>query len=356
MLPWMDAQAAGNPHASHRGGRAAAVAIEQAADEVAALLGVRPSEIVFTSGATEANHLALRGLRHAVRGFVASSIEHASVLACLDALAAEGVRCRTIEVDGTGRVVAHSLRAVLADGPSLVSIIAASNEIGTRQDLAAIGREVHAAGGLLHSDATQILARAPFPAGALGVDAATLSGHKLYGPMGIGALFVRTGLTLAPLLRGGGQQGGRRSGTVPVVLAVGLGAACAIIREERQAEAARLDRLARRLWQGLARTWPAARLNGVPFDLPGCLNVTLPGIDAADLLFDVPELMLSTGSACAGHDQTPSHVLTAIGLDAAAAQSSLRIGLGRFTTEGDVDEAVRRLASALRARARPDES
>ncbi len=347
MLPWLDGARAGNPHAAHQAGRAAAAAIEQAADEVAALLGVRASEIVFTSGATEANHLALRGLRHAMADVAASAIEHPSVLACLGRLAAEGVRCRVLPVDAMGRV-----DPARRGGPrTLVSVIAASNEIGTRQDLAAIVRTVHAAGGLVHSDATQIVARAPFDAGALGLDAATISGHKLYGPMGVGALFVRAGLPLTPMLEGGGQQGGRRAGTMPVALAVGLGAACRIVQAERAAEAERLDTLARRFWAGLRAAWPSARLNGVPFDLPGCLSVTLPGIDAADLLLDVPDLALSTGAACASNAQRPSHVLTAIGLDAAAAQASLRVGLGRFTSADEVDEAVTQLGAALRARA-----
>jgi cysteine desulfurase len=346
MLPWLDGVRAGNPHAAHRAGRAAAAAIEAAADAVAALLGVRAAEIVFTSGATEGNHLALRGLRHAVEDFAASAIEHPSVLACLERLAAEGARCRIIGVDAMGRVDP----AGIATGRTLVSVIAASNEIGTRQDLAAIVRSAHATGGLVHSDATQIVARAPLDAGALGLDAATISGHKLYGPMGVGALFVRSGLRLAPLLEGGGQQGGRRSGTVPVALAVGLGAACRLVQAERTAETARLDTLARRFWAGLRAAWPESQLNGVPFDLPGCLSVTLPGVDAADLLLDVPDLALSTGAACASGAQRPSHVLTAIGLDAAAAQASLRVGLGRFTTEAEVDAAVRQLGEALRAR------
>jgi cysteine desulfurase len=347
MLPWLDGARAGNPHAAHRAGRAAAAAIEQAADAVAALLGVRAAEIVFTSGATEANHLALHGLSHATEDVAASAIEHPSVLACVERLAAEGARCRVLPVDAMGRVNPASMAA----GRTLVSVIAASNEIGTRQDLAAIARAVHAAGGLVHSDATQIVARVPFDAGALGLDAATISGHKLYGPMGVGALFVRSGLRLVPMLEGGGQQGGRRSGTVPVALVVGLGAACRLVQVERAAEAVRLEALARRFWAGLCAAWPTARLNGVPFDLPGCLSVTLPGIDAADLLLDVPDLALSTGAACASGAQRPSHVLTAIGLDAAAAHASLRVGIGRFTTEAAVDDAVRQLGAALRARA-----
>jgi len=347
MLPWLDGARAGNPHAAHRAGREAAVAVEQATDAVATLLGVRASEIVFTSGATEANHLALHGLHHGMEAVAASAIEHPSVLACLDRLAEEGVPCRVLAVDAAGRVHPAELGAVR----TLVSVIAASNEIGTRQDLGAIVRAVHAGGGIVHSDATQIVGRAPFDAGALGLDAATISGHKLYGPMGVGALFVRAGLPLTPMLKGGGQQGGRRAGTVPVALAVGLGAACRIVQAERTADAERLDTLARRFWGGLHALWPAARLNGAPFDLPGCLSVTLPGIDAADLLLDVPDLAVSTGAACASNTQRPSHVLTAIGLDAAAAQASLRIGLGRFTTAADVDEAVTLLGAALRARA-----
>jgi cysteine desulfurase len=344
MLPWLGGPFAGNPHAAHRAGRAAALAIERAADAVAALLGVRASEIVFTSGATEANHLALLGLAPEGYAVAVSAIEHPSVLTCRDRLAAQGRRCHVLPVDAAGRLDPAAFSAVLAAPPALVSVIAASNEIGTRQDIAAIVRAVHGAGGLVHSDATQILARAPFNAGALDLDAATMSGHKLYGPMGVGVLFVRSGLTLAPLLAGGGQQGGRRAGTVPVALAVGLGEACRILRAERDTEAQRLDVLARRFWAGLRTAFPAARLNGVPFDLPG--------VDAADLLPDVPDLMLATGAACASDTGKPSHVLTAIGLDATAARATLRVGLGRFTTAVEVDEAVRQLAAAVQARAR----
>jgi cysteine desulfurase len=350
MLPWLAPERAGNPHAAHRAGRSAAAAVEAAADDVACLLGVRPSEIVFTSGATEANHLALLGLRGGVRTVAVSAIEHASVLGSLERLTAAGLRCHILPVDARGYVQPGALTAPLAEGPALVSVIAASNEIGTRQDLATIADMVHAAGGLLHTDAAQAVGRVPVDAGRLGIDAATISAHKLYGPMGVGALYARAGLSLAAEFRGGGQQGGRRSGTVPVALAVGLGRACRIICAERETEALRLDGLARRFWDAVRAAWPEAQLNGVPFALPGCLSVTLPGVDAADLLLDVPDLMLSTGSACESEQQRPSHVLSAIGLDPCAAQATLRISLGRFTTAVEVERATAQLATALRAR------
>ncbi len=345
MLPWFDPAAAGNPHAAtHRAGWRAAEAVERARGQVAALIGVRPGEIVFTSGATEANNLALLGAVPAGWPVAVSAIEHASVTACLPVLTARGHPVHVLPVDGAGRVDLAALETVLEQSRAFVSVMSASNEIGTIQPLAEIAALGRCHGAILHSDAAQS------PMTALpGIDLLSLSAHKLYGPMGIGALFIRDGLALQPFLQGGGQQEGRRPGTVPVALAVGFGAACALAAERRAADAVRIASLRERLWAGLAAALPGIRRNSpVENCLPGCLNIALPGIDAADLLLGLPELAIATGSACASGSALPSPVLTAIGLAPELAHGSLRFGLGRTTTEAEIDRAVALLTAAVR--------
>ncbi|OWJ68445.1 cysteine desulfurase family protein [Inquilinus limosus] len=354
MRPWLDPAAVGNPHAArHRPGWRAAEAIDAARAEVAALVGARPGEILFTGGATEANNLALLGGTPEGWPAVASAIEHPSVLACLPELAARGHRTATLPVGADGTADLDALRKLLAGRPALVSLMAANNEIGTIQPLEDAARICAEAGALLHTDAVQILSTGTIDVRALDLAFLSLSGHKLYGPMGIGALFVREGIPLRPLLHGGGQQQGRRAGTLPTALCIGLGAACRIARQRRSADAKHLTILRERLFAALRHELPDLRRNGsAEHGLPGCLNVSLPGLDAADLLLDLPELALSTGSACSTGSPEPSHVLRAIGLSPEAAHGSLRFGLGRGTTEADVDRATARIAEAIRARDR----
>lgn len=352
MRPWLDPDAVGNPHAArHRPGWRAAEAIDAARGEVAALIGARPGEILFTGGATEANNLALLGGTPAGWPVIASAIEHPSVLACLPELAARGHRTATLPVGPDGTADLDALKTLLAGRPALVSLMAANNEIGTIQPLAEAARICAEAGALLHSDAVQMLSTGAVDVRALAF--LSLSGHKLYGPMGIGALFVREGKALRPLLLGGGQQQGRRAGTLPTTLCVGLGAACRLARQRRPADAQRLTVLRERLFAALRHELPDLRRNGSPdHGLPGCLNVSVPGLDAADLLLDLPDLALSTGSACSTGSPEPSHVLRAIGLSPEEAYGSLRFGLGRGTTEDEIDRAAARIIEAIRARDR----
>jgi cysteine desulfurase len=354
MRPWLNPAAVGNPHAArHRPGWRAAEAIEAARAEVAGLVGARPGEILFTGGATEANNLALLGGTPEGWPVVASAVEHPSVLACLPELAARGHRTATIPVGPDGTADLDALRTLLAGRPALVSLMAANNEIGTIQPLEDAARICAEAGALLHTDAVQLLSTGAVDVRALDLAFLSLSGHKLYGPMGIGALFVREGTALRPLLLGGGQQQGRRAGTLPTALCVGLGAACRLARQRRTADAQRLTDLRERLFAALKRELPELRRNGsAEHGLPGCLNVSLTGLDAADLLLDLPDLALSTGSACSTGSPEPSHVLRAIGLSPEEAYGSLRFGLGRGTTEADVDRAAARLVEAIRARGR----
>jgi len=352
MLPWLEAGRAGNPHSGHRAGRAAADAIELARRQVAELLGAAPAEIVFTSGATEANNLALFGLSRPGGLVVTSAIEHPSVLACLPELEAAGRRCRQIAVDGDGRLDLDALAAALDVPACLVSVMAANNEIGTRQDLDAIAAIAGTHGACLHTDATQAPADAA-PVAARGIAAASLSAHKIYGPAGIGALYVSRDRPLTARAVGGGQQGGRRAGTLPVAPIVGFGRAAALARAAAAEEAARLEDLAHRFVTGIEAAWPGTRRNGGAPRLPGCVHLTLPGIDAADLLLDLDEIAMSTGSACATGAPGPSHVLKAIGMSDADAHASIRVGLGRFTTADDVDHALSRFREALATSGRP---
>ncbi|ALG72335.1 cysteine desulfurase [Azospirillum thiophilum] len=360
MLPWMRPEAAGNPHAAHRAGWRAADAVEEARAEVAALVGARPGEVVFTSGATEANALALLGGVPPEGGCIVSAVEHASELACLPELRRRGHPVAVLPVDGTGRVDPAELERHLSSlgKPALVSVMAANNEVGTIQPLAELAAVAACHGATIHSDAVQALGTLALDMPALGLHGLSLSGHKLYGPMGIGALVVRPPFRPVPASAGGsaggGQQRGLRGGTLPTPLCVGLGIACRLARERREEDARRIAGLRDRLWDRLhdllGDRLPGLRRNGAADGLAGCLNVTIPGIDAADRLLDLPELAASTGSACHSAAGEPSHVLLALGLPAADAHASLRFGLGRGTTAEEVDAAAALLAAALSGR------
>lgn len=347
MLPWFAAQAAANPHAQHRPGWRTEAAIDHARAAIAALIGARPGEIVFTSGATEANNLALLGAVPADWPVLVSAIEHASVMACLALLGARGHRVTILPVDGDGVVDLESLQRQLAGGPAFVSVMSANNEIGTIQPLDRVAALCRNAGARLHVDAVQSLATAALDIDALGIDLLSLSGHKLYGPQGVGALFIRDGVKLSPRSLGGNQQEGRRAGTVPTALAVGLGEACRLARREREGDAARLRILRERLHAGLEARFDLRRNSPGDHSLPGCLNVTIPGVDAADILLDLPELALSTGSACGSRDRTPSTVLRAIGRSVEACHASFRFGLGRTTTAAEIDRAIGLFTAAI---------
>ena len=345
---------AGNPHSEHPAGWRGAKAIDEARAAVAELIGARPSEIVFTSGATEANNIALFGMAGECGRLIVSAIEHPSVLEPAAALKSSGLAVETLGTDAEGRVDLKTLDRLLAEGPALVSIMAANNEIGTLQPLAEIGALCREHGAIFHSDAAQALRTQAIDVDAMGIDLLSLSGHKLYGPAGIGALFLRAGRAPRPLTHGGGQQGGLRPGTVPIALCVGLGAACRLARSRRSADAAAVAALRDRLFAALDDALPGLKRNGPELEvLPGCLNVSVPGIDAADLLLDLPDLAVSTGSACSSLAGQPSHVLRAIGVSAEDAHGSLRFGLGRTTTAEEVDTAAAWIIEAIGDRARP---
>lgn len=339
----------GNPHsADHAFGWSADAAVETARGHIAALIRADPDEIVFTSGATEANNLAVLGIAHASsparRRIVVSAIEHKCVLAAARAAGDEGFEIVTIPAGADGIVDLRAIAAVVNDSTAIVSVMTINNEIGTIQPLQEIAALCAAAGAVFHTDAAQALNALPIDVAELGVDLMSLSAHKAYGPEGMGALYVRRGLGVRPkpILHGGGQEGGLRAGTLPTPLCVGFGEACRILAAERDFEVERIVALRGRLLAGLREAVPGIEVNGTLMGRhPGNLNVRFPIVDASLLLQNLhPHVAASTGSACTSGKQEPSHVLRAIGLSPQDANASIRLSIGRFTTVDDVDRAI----------------
>jgi cysteine desulfurase len=358
MMPYFTEEF-GNPHSvQHAMGRRAEAAVERARAQVAELIGADAREIVFTSGATESNNLAIKGAARFARDkagrdhVITCATEHKCVLESVRRLEAEGIAVTVLPVLPDGHLDLDRLRAAITERTALVSIMAVNNEIGVIAPMAEIGALCRARGVLFHTDAAQAVGKIPVDVEAMKIDLMSISGHKLYGPKGIGALYVRRRprVRLEPLIDGGGQERGLRSGTVPVPLAVGLGEACAIAGREMAAEAERLLALRRRLYDGLAGRLTGVGLNGdAERRVPGNLNISFAGVGAEALLARLDDVALSSGSACTSASVEPSYVLRALGLPDALANASLRIGLGRFTTAADVDEAVGRIAEAVEA-------
>ena len=354
MIPFFATDYANPSNGLHVLGRRAAGAVESAREQVAALIGARPEEIAFTSGATESNNLAMLGLTSRALGvrrrIMVSPIEHKSVLDAGKHLATLGYEIAFLPVDGKGTVDVQAAANLIDDATLLVSVQTANNEIGTIQPIAEIAAIAHARGAVVHSDAAQAVGKIGLDVTKLGVDLLSISGHKLYGPKGVGALYVRGGATtkkLAPLFHGGDQERGLRPGTLNVPGIVGLGQACALCATEMIDEAARVSRLRDDLEKNLLAAMPQVRRNGnLTNRLPGNSSLTFPGVEADALLMNVPELALSTGSACTSGAPDPSHVLTAIGLPRDLALSTVRVGLGRFNSESDVRTAVSLLSQA----------
>ena len=356
MLPWFCEQF-GNPHSvEHVMGRQAEAAVEQARAQVAALIGAEPRELVFTSGATESNNIAIKGAaRHAAaagetrRRVVTVATEHKCVLESVADLRAEGFEPVVLAVRPDGLLDPAVLAEALAVPTLLVSVMAVNNETGVVQDLAGLAAMARSAGALFHTDAAQGVGKIPLDVAAMGIDLMSISGHKIYGPKGVGALYVRRRprVRLAPLFSGGGQERGLRSGTLPAPLIVGLGEATRLAQAEMAAEAPRLAALRDRLAERLAAMVPGLVVNGSrTARIAGNLNLTFPVATAAALMAAVPELCVSTGSACSSAEIEPSYVLRALGLSDAAAGRTLRIGIGRFTSPADIEFAATALAAA----------
>ena len=344
MLPFLREEY-GNPSSLHWYGQRARAAAEDARARVAALIGAEPSEIVFTASGSESDNMALRGAagrakkpRHRI---VTTAVEHHAVVRTAEALGDEGHPVELLGVDAEGRVVLDELREKVDERTALVSVMLANNETGVLQPVREAARLAHRRGAIVHCDAVQAGARVPVDVGGLDVDLLTLSAHKIYGPKGVGCLFVRRGTLLAPLVRGGAQERNRRAGTVNVAGVVGFGAAAALARERLDSDAVRLRELRDRLEAHLLALPGAARNGGEP-RLPNTTNMSFEGCEAEGLTMslDLEGVAVSTGAACAAGGVEPSHVLKAMGLPPERVESSLRLSLGRSTTEEQVDRAA----------------
>jgi cysteine desulfurase len=352
MLPFFTHEFGNAASASHRWGWKAQAAVEAARRDVGALIGAAARDIVFTSGATESNNLALRGAiaqDPARRDIVVSAIEHKSVLKPAKHLGADGRRLTIVPVGRDGRIDLSALERAIDDGTAIVSVMGANNEIGVIQPLDEIGKIAHARGALFHVDAAQLAGKAPMDVEAMGIDLLALTAHKIYGPKGCGALFVRRKLALEPILTGGGHERGLRAGTLNVPGIVGLGRAAALCREEMSVERTRVGALRDRLLAGLERELEGVRINGSrEYRLPQNLHVSFEGVDGESLLIGIGDIAVSSGSACSSASATPSHVLTAIMSPEPVPSASIRFGLGRFTTEEEVDYAIERFTTVVR--------
>jgi len=355
MLPFFCEHFGNAASHTHSFGWAAEEAVGQARAQVAALVGAEAREIVFTSGATESDALALRGAAHARRErgdhIVTTAIEHKAVLDTCKRLESEGFRVTCVPVGGDGVVDPEAIEAALESRTILVSVMAANNEIGTLQPLAAIGERTRSRGILLHTDAAQAVGKVRLDVDSMHLDLVSMSAHKMYGPKGVGALYVRRGerrVQLVPQTDGGGQERGLRSGTLNVPGIVGLGAACDIARLEMAAEAERLRSLRDRLQDGIHSRLEGVTLNGSrQHRLPGNLNLSFAGVQGESLLMAMNDVAVSPGAACDSAHSEPSHVMRALGVPDDLARSSIRFGLGRFNTAEEVDYVIDRVVGAV---------
>lgn len=354
MLPYFT-EKFGNPHSrNHVYGWEAEEAVEKAREQVAKLIGADPKEIIFTSGATESNNLAIKGVAHFYKAkknhIITAVTEHKCVLDTCRHLEQEGFEVTYLPVQKNGLVDLEQLAAAITDKTVIVSIMAVNNEIGVIQPLKEIGELCRSRGVFFHTDAAQAAGKIPLDVNDMKIDLMSISGHKLYGPKGIGVLYVRRKprVRLQALINGGGQERGMRSGTLPTPLCVGLGEACAIAQKEMGAETARLTVLRDRLLGGLRERLPEIFINGdMENRIPGNLNISFAFVEGEGLMMGVKDLSVSSGSACTSASLEPSYVLRALGLEDELAHTSLRLGIGRFTTEQEIDYAINHIAEAV---------
>jgi cysteine desulfurase len=338
----------GNPHSrSHSYGWEAEEGVEKARAQVAKLIGADEKEVIFTSGATESNNLAIRGVAEFYKDrrnhIVTTVTEHKCVLDTCRHLEQQGFEVTYLPVQKNGLIDLEALRAAVTDKTVVVSIMAVNNEIGVIQPLAEIGKICREKKAFFHTDAAQAVGKIPLDVEAMNIDLMSISGHKIYGPKGIGALYVRRKprVRLVPLIVGGGQERGFRSGTLPTPLCVGLGEAAEIAMKEMDAESKRLAKLQARMLKGLNAKLTDIHVNGdLEHRIPGNLNIGFAYVEGESLMMGIKGLSVSSGSACTSASLEPSYVLRALGVEEDMAHTSLRIGLGRFTTEQEVDTAV----------------
>ena len=345
----------GNPHSrNHAHGWEAEEAVEKAREQVAALIGADPREVIFTSGATESNNLALKGVmrfhKEKKNHLITAVTEHKCVLDSARHLEMEGIEVTYLPVQQNGLIDLKQLEAAITPKTALVSIMAVNNEIGVIQPLAEIGALCRSRGVYFHTDAAQAAGKIPLDVEAMKIDLMSISGHKIYGPKGIGALYVRRKprVRLEALIHGGGQERGMRSGTLPTPLCVGLGAACEIARKEMPEETKRLTMLRDRLYNGITSRLSHVVLNGEGAPrIPGNLNLSFAFVEGEGLMMGIKDLSVSSGSACTSASLEPSYVLRALGVEEEMAHTSIRFGLGRFTTVEEVDIAIEQVVAAV---------
>jgi cysteine desulfurase len=356
MLPWFSEDYGNAASRQHAFGRKAEEAVEAARAQLAGVIGAAAREIVFTSGATESNNLALKGVAFANRGrgdhIITAVTEHRAVLDPARRLEREGFRVSYLPVDHRGQVAADQVEEAITEKTILVSLMAANNEIGTLHPIAAIGAVCKRRGVLFHTDAAQAAGKVPIDVEEMGIDLLSLSAHKMYGPKGVGALYVRRQsprVRIEPILDGGGHERGLRSGTLNVPAIVGFGLAATLCQEEMPAESQRLRGLREHLWEGLHEELEDIRLNGHPIErLAGNLNVSFAFVKGEALLMSLRGVAVSTGSACTSASVEPSHVLRALGLGDDLAHGTLRFGLGRFSTAEEVEYTIAEVVRAVK--------
>lgn len=357
MLPFFTEKFGNASSKNHPFGWEAEAAVDSAREQVARLFGASsPREIVFTSGATESDNLAIKGVAQAYRErgnhIVTCATEHKAVLDSCKALEKQGFKVTYLRVQTNGLVDLQRLEDSLTEKTILVSIMAANNEIGTIQSVEEIGRLTKKKGILFHTDATQAVGKIPIDVNKMAIDLLSLTAHKIYGPKGVGALYVRGAkprVKLTPMLDGGGHERGMRSGTLNVPGIVGLGIACELAQKEMGGEAERLMALRERLRIGLVQQLEDVYINGDPVSrLPGNLNMSFAYIDGESLMMGLKEIAVSTGSACTSASLEPSHVLKALGLEDSLAHASIRFGVGRFNTAEEIEYTIARVAEEVR--------
>ncbi|XP_059179585.1 cysteine desulfurase-like [Physella acuta] len=355
MLPFMLSRY-GNPHSrTHAYGWESEAAVEKARKQVANLIGADPKEIIFTSGATESNNIAVKGVARFYKSkknhIITTQTEHKCVLDSCRALEAEGFEVTYMGVKTNGIVDVEELEKNIRPETVLVSVMAVNNEIGVKQPIAEIGALCRAKKVFFHTDAAQAVGKIPMSVNQMNIDLMSISGHKVYGPKGVGALFVRRRprVRIEALQSGGGQERGMRSGTVPTPLVVGIGAACELAQEELAYDSKRIDQLSKRLVDKIMEACPKVVRNGDNQQTyPGCVNLSFAYVEGESLLMALKDIALSSGSACTSASLEPSYVLRAIGADEDLAHSSIRFGIGRFTTEEEIDFTVDRCISHVK--------
>lgn len=354
MLPYFT-ERFGNPHSrTHRYGWEAEEAVEVAREQIADIVGADSKEIIFTSGATESNNLALKGVLHFYKDkkdhLITVVTEHKCVLDSARHLEQEGFKVTYLPVQPNGLIDLGELEAAITDRTALVSVMGVNNEIGVVQPLAEIGALCRKKGVFFHTDCAQAVGKIPLDVNAMNIDLMSISAHKIYGPKGIGALYVRRRprVRLVPLINGGGQERGMRSGTLATPLCVGFGEACALAKAEMAEESQRLIRLRTRLLGGLQQRLPEIYVNGdMDHHVPGNLNISFAFVEGEGLMMGIKDLAVSSGSACTSASLEPSYVLRALGLDAEMAHTSIRFGIGRFTTDEEIEYAIDHVTQAV---------